>query len=398
MGGMELHTEILRRGLVANGHRVTTITTQLPSGPTTTEDQWGETYFVGQGAPGMYGPDWWQESLRTFQRIHASDPVDVIASQSGGARACIEAQRRLPVEERVPSVLILHNTNIDNLHSHLKQIYRHPARAILRWIPRDIVLWRDNRRWLHFADHITVLSQSSALALVRWHPVEKSQVTVIPNGVDVEGITTAEVQRGEVRRQMGLHDQDTAILILASLVERKGQHHMLDALASPLLRKYGHSLRLILAGEGPMREKLERQCARLGLAEQVLFAGRIPHEEVPGLLSAADIVALPALSEGMPLALLEAMAAGHPVVATRVGAIPEILEDRTTGLLVPPGSPDALAHAVDELLRDLDAARFLGAKGREFVLAHNDQRAMVHSYERVLMDVTLGRAALSAAR
>jgi hypothetical protein len=159
----------------------------------------------------MYGPDWWQESLRTFQRIHASDPVDVIASQSGGARACIEAQRRLPVEERVPSVLILHNTNIDNLHSHLKQIYRHPARAILRWIPRDIVLWRDNRRWLHFADHITVLSQSSALALVRWHPVEKSQVTVIPNGVDVEGITTAEVQRGEVRRQMGLHDQDTQV-------------------------------------------------------------------------------------------------------------------------------------------------------------------------------------------
>ncbi len=191
------------------------------------------------------------------------------------------------LEERVPSVLILHNTNIDNLHSHLKQIHRHPARAILRWIPRDIVLWRDNRRWLHFANHITVLSQSSALALVRWHPVEKSQVTVIPNGVDVEGISAAEVQRGEVRRQMGLHDQDTAILILASLVQRKGQRHMLDALASPLLRKYGHSLRLILAGEGPMREQLERQCARQGLTEQVIFAGRIPHEEVPDLLSAA---------------------------------------------------------------------------------------------------------------
>ena len=331
---------------------------------TVVEDQWGKTYFVGQGTPGEYSPKWWPESLRTFQQIHAADPVDVIASQSGGARACIEAQRHLPAGKRIPSVLILHNTNIDNLQAHLRQIHRHPARAILRWIPLDISLWRDNRRWLHFADHITVLSQSSAVALVRWHPVNPSQVTVIPNGIDVEAITTALAQRDNIRRRMGLHNQDTAILILASLVQRKGQHYMLDALASPLLRKYGRSLRLILAGEGPTREKLQDQCARLELDEQVIFAGRISHEEVPDLLSAVDIVALPALAEGMPLSLLEAMAAGHPVIATRVGAIPEIIKDRITGRLVSPGSPDALARAVDELLCDLPTARRLAAKDR----------------------------------
>ena len=147
-----------------------------------------------------------------------------------------------------------------------------------------------------------------------------------------------------------------------------------------------------------MHENLERQCARLGLTEQVLFAGRIPHERVPAMLSAADIVALPSLAEGMPLSLLEAMAAGHPVVATRVGAIQEIIEDRSTGLLVPPGSSDALARAVNELLRDPDTARRLGSKGQEYVFAHHDQRAMILSYEQTLRNVTLGRDALSTTR
>ena len=394
MGGMELHAEMLRRGFVANGHRVTTITTQLPTGPTVMEDQWGTTYFVGQGAPGMYSPEWWQESVRTFQRIHATDPVDVIASQSGGARACIETQRHLPLEKRVPAVLIMQNTHIDDLQSHLKQIHRHPARALLRWIPLDIKFWRDSRRWLHFADHITVLSKNSAMGLERWYPVNPSQVTVIPNGVDVEAISAAMAQRDDVRRQMGLHDQDTAILILASLVSRKGQRYMLDALASPLLRKYGRSLRLILAGEGPTREKLQNQCARLGLTEQVIFAGPIPHEGVPALLGAADIMALPSDIEGMPLSLLEAMAAERPVVATRVGSIPEFIHDGTCGLLIPPSSPDALARAIDNLLSNPKLAQRLSSAGHDYVLAHHDQRLIVAQCEQVLMRLVADRLKL----
>lgn len=387
-GGMEVHAEILRRGLVANGHRVTTISTCLPTGPTTLEDQWGVTHFVGTGTPGVYTAEWTQESVRALQRIHAADPVDVIASEGGGGGAYIKAQQRMPAAERLPSVLILHNTNIDNLLSHLKVTHRHPARAILRWIPHDIVNWLENRSWLHLANRITVLSRSSAVALVRWHPVNPSQVTVIPNGVDVEGITAASSHRAEVRRELGIDDQATAILILASLERRKGQNFMLDALASPLLRDYGQSLPLILAGEGPMREKLEKHIVRLGLTKQVLFTGRIPHERVPAILSAADIVALPTLSEGMPLSLLEAMAAGHPVVTTRVGAIPEIVEDGATGLLVPPGSPVALARAVNELLHNPGTAKRLGDAGRAFVLAHHDQRTMIHAYEQVLQDAT----------
>lgn len=388
-GGMELHAEALRRGLVTSGHRVTTITTRLPSDSTVVEDEWGKTYFVGGGASGQYGPEWWRESVRTLLRVHDDDPVAVIASQSKAARAYLDARSGLPATQRLPTVVIMHSASIDELRSHLRQSYRHPARAAFRWLPRDISGWRDDRRWLHHADHVTVLSQDAAKSMSRWLRVPASRVTVIPNGVDVNGITVAAEHRAEMRQRMGIADDATAILILASLVRRKGQRHMLDALATPLLRGYGRSLRLILSGEGPTREMLQRQSALLGLEEQVIFTGRIPHDEVPALLSAADIVALPAEDEGMPLSLLEAMAAGHPVVASRVGAIPEIVEDGVSGLLVAPGSSDALARAIDELIRNPQTAKRLGDAGHNQVCAQYDQRTMVSAYERVLREAAM---------
>jgi glycosyltransferase involved in cell wall biosynthesis len=386
MGGMELHAETLRRGFVANGHRVTTISTRLPSGSTIKEDQWGRTYYVGEGAPGEYHEDWWQESVRTLLRIHADDPFDVVASQSKAARAYLDARLSLPVTQRLPTVVIMHSASIDELRAHLKQIYRHPARALLRWIPRDIPLWRDDRRWLHLADHVTVLSEDAAISARRWLRVAPSRVTVIPNGVDVEGITIATARREEMRKQIGVNEDATVILILARLDRGKGHQFMIDALASQRLRSIGRSLRLVLVGEGQTRERLQKQCERLGLTEQVIFAGRVPHDEVPAILSAADIVALPSTAEGMPLSLLEAMAAGHPVVASRVGAIPDIVNDRVSGLLVAPGSPDALSRAIDELIRSPELAERLGATGSEYVRAHHNQRIMVGSYERVLLE------------
>lgn len=391
MGGMELHTETLRRGLVANGHRVTTISTRLPAGPTVMADHWGTTHFVGHGASGEYTREWWRESVQSLRQIHARDPIDVIASQSKAARAYLDMRPSLSVAEQLPTVVITHSVSIDELRAHLRQIVRHPARAILRWIPRDMTNWRDDRRWLRLADHVTVLSQDASRSMARWLRVDPSKVTVILNGVDVDAITAATGYRSAVRQQLGIDNNAIAILILASLVRRKGQHYMLAALASQHLQKHGRYLRLILAGEGPMRDKLQSQCASLGLAEQVVFTGRIPHEQIPAVLSAADIVALPSEDEGMPLALLEAMAAGHPVVATSVGAVPEIVTNRELGLLVPPGSPDALARAIDELICHPEMARQLGDAGQRQVRARYDQRNMVAAYERILRDAVTGK-------
>lgn len=126
-----------------------------------------------------------------------------------------------------------------------------------------------------------------------------------------------------------------------------------------------------LAGDGPERAALEQLAGQLGVAGRVLVTGFRPHREVPALLAAADVVVLPSRYEELGTALVEAMAAGRPVVASAVGGIPELVRDGVDGLLVPPGEPVALATAVEKLLADPDLAAALGASGRARVAEHD---------------------------
>jgi glycogen synthase len=128
--------------------------------------------------------------------------------------------------------------------------------------------------------------------------------------------------------------------------------------AVPLLRR---AAAVVLVGDGPLRPALERQAARLGPG-RVRFQGFVPHAEVPAWLAAADVLVLPSVYEELGSVLLEAMAAGLPVVASEVGGIPDALGP--AGLLVPPGDPAALAAAVDQVLEDPALAAELARAAR----------------------------------
>jgi glycosyltransferase involved in cell wall biosynthesis len=133
--------------------------------------------------------------------------------------------------------------------------------------------------------------------------------------------------------------------------------------------------RLLLAGDGPLRPALEEMVSRRGLAGRVQLLGA--RTDVPTLLRAADVFVLSSRSEGLPLAIIEAMTAGLPVVATGVGGVPEAVVHGETGLLVPPGDPTALASALDRLLRDAGLRRRMGEAGRQRALAHFTEARML---------------------
>jgi glycosyltransferase involved in cell wall biosynthesis len=139
------------------------------------------------------------------------------------------------------------------------------------------------------------------------------------------------------------------------------------------------SFRLEIAGEGPCREDLYRLAGERSLAGHVRFLGQV--QDIPTLLGRAGLFVLSSLSEGVSLTLLEAMASGLPVVATRVGGNPEVVADGQTGRLVPSADPEALAAALLELWRDPDAGRRMGAAGRARVERHFDVTGMVAAYE-----------------
>jgi glycosyltransferase involved in cell wall biosynthesis len=133
----------------------------------------------------------------------------------------------------------------------------------------------------------------------------------------------------------------------------------------------------VIAGEGPQRLELESRARELALSERVLFLGH--REDVPALLASCDFFVLPSLFEGLPLALLEAMSAGKPIVASAVGGVGEAIIDGKTGLLVPPGRPELLANSIRALMANPTFAEGLGSAARDRAAERFSNDAMVRS-------------------
>ena len=195
--------------------------------------------------------------------------------------------------------------------------------------------------------------------------------TVIPYGVDPARFRPGEpASRATVRRELGLADDERLVLAGGRLVHKKGLDVAIDAFAAPPLAEEGRAARLVLFGDGDLRDALEAQVARLGLGSRVLFAGRVERDRIPGLFAAADLFLLPSVHDhagnvdGLPNTLLEALATGLPVVASRVAGVPTVIDDGVEGLLVPERNPGTLAAAVAALLDDPERATRLGRAAR----------------------------------
>jgi glycosyltransferase involved in cell wall biosynthesis len=206
------------------------------------------------------------------------------------------------------------------------------------------------------ADHVTATGMHLANATLRYTPNAKP-VTVVPYGVDLARFRPAE--------RNGARPDDIVVGAVARLSIEKGLDVLLRAVAQ--LAGDGLPLRVVLAGEGPQRQRLERLAEQLGLARHVEFRGEVPHERVPDVLAELDIFAMPSRAEGFGVAALEAAAMELPVAGSRVHGIPDVVEDGVTGLLVPPGDAAALAQAIGRLARDGALRAELGRAGRALV-------------------------------
>jgi glycosyltransferase involved in cell wall biosynthesis len=192
--------------------------------------------------------------------------------------------------------------------------------------------------------HRIAVSKAVATMLQRYAIIAPEKVTIIPNAVR----PLASRGRNDIRRQLGIPLHWTALLSVGRLVRQKGHEFLLRALP-PLMEEFP-DMGLVIIGEGELKCDLVRLSEDLSIQARVIFAGS--HSSASELMSAFDIFVQPSLWEGMPLAVLEAMTAGVPVVATRVGGIPEAIEHEQSGLLVNAGVPSELTEALRTLLVD----------------------------------------------
>ncbi len=178
---------------------------------------------------------------------------------------------------------------------------------------------------------------------------DQSKIFNIPNGADVEAFRIKQDQRS-VRENLGLPINKRILLFIGNLYAPKGLHILIDSLSHLSDMSDVPPFNLVLVGDGPLKSQLERQVVKQQLSSVVRFVGNQPHESVPLWLNAADVMVLPSLQEGFPTVIPEALAAGRPVVTTRVGGIPDVISSEEFGLLVEPGNSKALASALQKAL------------------------------------------------
>jgi glycosyltransferase involved in cell wall biosynthesis len=208
--------------------------------------------------------------------------------------------------------------------------------------------------------------------------------TVIPYGVNVREFRPDEGARAAVRAELGLDGGAPLVIGLGRLVAKKGFGVLLDAW--PRVLAQAPQATLCIVGYGDLRGQLEDQARRLGVGERVRFPGQMERGRAASYLAAADVFALPIVREGvdgLPNALLEAMGAGRPVVASQVAGVPDVIDEGVHGLMVPERDPDALASAIVRLIADRPFADGLGRAARARVEQDLTWEKTCERFERV---------------
>jgi len=304
-----------------------------------------------------------------FARFLRSEHVDVIHAHMFGSNFWGTVLGRLT---RVPVVIA---------HEHT---WSFEGQHVRRLIDRSVIG--------RFADVVIAVSEADRRRMIDIVGIPAERIVLIPNGIP----EPAAGDGVRVRDELGLPADAPVLLLTAVLRPQKAIDVMLRALA--ILRETVPDVRLMVVGPGEA-DGLLALASELGIGDAVSFLGH--RADIPSLLAAANIGVLSSDFEGSPLAVLEYMAAGLPVVATRVGGLPQLVDEGRSGLLVPRRNPAALAAAIASVITDHELARAMGERGRTRQRAEYSSEAMAARvyalYDKLLADARSGRRARPAA-
>ena len=282
---------------------------------------------------------------RAFRQIvqhvtqHPPDIVHTHASKAGFLGRAAAARLKVPVVVHTPHVFPF------------QMRHRGWMRRCFLFLER----WAADR-----TDRLICLSRSQRNLAALYGISSTDRLTIIENGIEAERYQVGAEGRERGRAALGVGPDDPVVLAVGRLVPQKGHEVLLQA-AAQIVRQVP-SARFVFVGEGELRESLQQRAREFGVQDHIVLAGRRP--DIADVYAAADIVAFPSLWEGVPYALLEAMAAGKAIVAAAVGGIPDVVARADDALLVPPEDPEALAREIQRLLKDVMLRKHLGANAK----------------------------------
>jgi glycosyltransferase involved in cell wall biosynthesis len=245
---------------------------------------------------------------------------------------------------------------VHTFHGHVLHGYYGPMKnELLRRVEQSLA-------WI--TDRLVTVSEQVKNELVGYGIAKAEKISVVPLGFDLDPFLNSHAQHGEFRqREMGLSDEHKLVGIVGRIFPIKNHALFLESAARIAAQE--PAARFVIVGDGVFRPNLENQARELGITDRVLFTGW--RRDLPRICADLNVLVVSSDNEGTPVSAIEAMASSCPVVATRVGGLPDLIEDQKTGRLVPPRDAEALAGAVVALLRDPQRARELGKNGRDSV-------------------------------
>lgn len=237
---------------------------------------------------------------------------------------------------------------VHTYHGHVLRGYYSPLKSLL--------LRLMERALARITDRIIAVSEGVKRELVEYRIAPAEKITVMPLGFDLTPFLECTAHRGRFRSELGLHNGARLVGIVGRIFPIKNHRLFLEAAARVAAEE--PDARFIIVGDGILHPEMEQYASALGISDRVIFTGW--RRDLPNIYADLDVLVISSNNEGTPVSAIEAMASGCPVVATRVGGVPDLIAEGETGYLVPPGSADELATAILRLLQNPKAASCMG--------------------------------------
>ncbi len=385
LGGLEVHFQTMVEGLAERGHEVDVFTTKRKDGVRGERQGNLMVHYLPGTISGRYEGGYFGRSAREFLRRFDHAPFDAILTESSAV--CGALRRVEDWESRIPVVWMAHGTWKAEIAT---------KRKVGLWRPKQLFgtllclnHWRRDRKYIRMADVVIACGEGLREELIQVYGLNPDRVVFQSNGVDTSLFAPNEELRREYREKLGIPDGAPLVMLSSRLHPEKGIGWFLDLLPGIVAEVPG--LRCIVVGVGPERQELERKVGVLQLGKVVQFLGLRPRDELPGLYNASDVFVFPSQrAEGQPMSLIEAMASGLPVVATKVGWMVSLFEDGVTGILVEPGDSEGLAAGTYNLLKNIERLQSIGRAAREKAVEFYSIDRVVEEVESILMRLVAG--------
>jgi glycosyltransferase involved in cell wall biosynthesis len=269
---------------------------------------------------------------------------------------------------------------VHTFHGHVLHGYYGPLKnGLLRRLEQSLA-------WC--TDRLVTVSEEVKRDLVGYGIAPAEKITVIPLGFDLDPFLNSHALYGDFRREMGLGHDIKLVGIVGRIFPIKNHGLFLEAAARILTQE--PRARFVIVGDGVLRPALEQQTRGLGIADRVLFTGW--RRDLARIYADLDLLVVSSDNEGTPVSAIEAMASGCPVVATRVGGLPDLIEDHRTGRLVPPRNDEALAAAVVDLLKRAETRKELGQNAKESVRQRFTATRLLSDMDDLYRELLQGKA------